>query len=1440
MHWQYQQIGRTNFWDSQTRDLQLASSQALGSLISDICLAAASLVVAFYYCWQLTLVLLATVPVSFVALKLIGRGLDQTIQAQQHALSYASKYISAAVAAVDLVKVYNGFDNEVWQYILATGEATRWFLLQARKHAMQMGYIKLWMVSLYVAGFWVAVYLVGHGSTTAGKGLTTFYAALTALQTVEGLAPQWLVMVKGMSAGRSLRSMLLMKSSGRGADRNYRPQTCFGDVQLKNVSFAYPTNQSRIVLERSSFFFPAGEITFLVGPSGSGKSTISKLILNLYEPLTGHVLVDGRTVQILDSEWVRSNITVVQQASVLFNDSLFMNVALGGRNPSDVTKEQVEMACDIAMLQSTLANLPEGLDTTLGRGGYNLSGGQRQRVALARARLRDPPVLILDEITSGLDPTSRLLIMETIRVWRKGKTTIFITHDVSEIESEDYVYVLDKGTLVQEGFQKDLATYDTGVFASLVASIPTSTSTSTDSTKTPVSQLPKKIDRETIYTTSRLSSIVPQHDNNSLLRVGGPFNTALGEGTRRSTILHEKEMWTTLIDRKSQAHNRKSDVGSNDTRWQTHIEPLPDKPGQHYGSRSNYASRKRSSLDIVEEVGQTTRARRPSVLTKDLVSTGQKCGTEAGQPQYIAPTDASTMAKPSRVRVSAYKIVSTAWPVLNKSDRIRAAAGITTCLMTAACNPTFSYVFAQLLAAFWAPASQMAFKGQTWAIFLAVIAIVDGFAVFSAYYLMEHVGQAWVTSLRIEAFKRILSQPKHFFEKERNSPAHIVETLDRCAEETRNLVGQFVPTIIIVVVMMSSALVWSLVISWRLTLVTLAATPAVYLSIALSTLISTRWEAENNVAAERTALVVDETFSNISVVKALTLEKFLTSKHGQSVDDAFRIGVKKAIWTGVLFGLNHGMSWWLTALVLWFATILLTSATTTLSVTDTIQVINLLLFSMGTAMMMLQSIPQLAQAKANAIQILYYATLSYRNSHEGRGDGRAPTPFPIEMRNLQFAYTSSSESDRSSGSTLTPTKVLKNMTLWIDQGDCVAIVGPSGGGKSTIANILLRIHEPLTYPAAAAAAAAPPSYEEGFGHEGDDNRPLHGGRSNYLRAPLSYGYVPAEELSTPALRTHMASVPQHPFLFPTTIRENILYGLHPDSPYRERGAVMTAAKMAGAHDFIVSLEDGYSTVVGEGGQGLSGGQMQRISIARALVRRPKLLVLDEPTSGLDAESAKGVRAAIRDIAGRQNRAEEDRKDNDDMAVVVVTHSEEMMKMAGSIVVVDQGTVVEEGGYDDLLARRGRFAELLGAHGSENNLESTRGVLDPTSKASNKSATSSARTKTPPAPQPYANPTESQEDDNGPEEWWEEPLDDNTNTTITGTTGFTTLDTVIGAETQTPTPSSTTNYGWQHHQQHVVPNDARQDVLQRLPGPPRRIGIVRRGHGEADDGAAWRF
>lgn len=1328
---------------------------------------------------------MATIPVSVVALIFISKGLETAIEAQKRELAQASKAVTAAVTAIDLVKVYNGFDNEVWQYMKTVKRASRYFIQQARRHAMQMGYVKLWMVNLFVVGFWFAVYLVTKNLTTAGNAMTTFYAALTAFQAIEGFGPQWLVLAKGIAAGHSLQDIVLHLAEScqpvSGNKGSNRPGKCTGDIELNDVSFAYPSNPNKLVLNRSSFFFPAGEMTFLVGRSGSGKSTLSNLILKFYNPTTGSVLIDGHPAETLSDNWVRSNITLIQQSSILFNDSVFMNVAFGGRDPSRVTRDDVQAACDMAMLQSTIVGLPDGLDTNVGLGGYNLSGGQKQRLALARARLRDPPVLILDEVTSGLDPISRVLILEAIRLWRAGKTTIIITHDVSQIQSNDYVYVMDKSYLVQEGFRKHLIKDEEGMFASLATLTDgedggSATSLSTiDSNSSEISDSDSVTEMPVVK--SRLSKILAQQGSADKSRNSGLFSITLGTGTYRSTMMRAQSIWNTPVSSPTETEGGMSFHGG--VGKASEVRPRLSRKGS-----SSYRPPRRSSLAIVKERGDMTRAHRPPVLRAKADHTTQQpdLGERKGSTDYIlaefTPEDgpdhgAKKASKQSAPSLSFAKIFSTIWPVLSPQERARAIIGLCACLVAAACNPAFSYVFAQLLSVFWGPPSQRSADGQAWAIRLTIIAAVDGTSLFVAHFLMQCVGQAWVTSLRVEALKRILAQPKEFFDKPRHSPSRIVEVLDRNAEEMRNLVGRFVPIVLIVVGMMLTAIIWSLVTSWKLTLVTLAAGPVVYAATRSNAEVSSNWEAKTNAVAAAAGSVSAETFLNIRVVRALTLESYFSCKHESAANEAFRVGVKRGIWTGMFFGLNQSMSWWLTALMLYYAMVLLTSPGSTTSVTDIMQVFDLLLFSVGTATAMLNDIPQLAQAKATAIQILYYATLSYRNSHEGRGEKRVLTPFPVEMRGLQFAYPAAK------GSKDTLRKVLRNVNLSVDQGQYVAIVGASGCGKSTIANLLLRLYEPSS-SAESDEQPRPPSVGDYF------NRFFKGQLSHQRTPPLSFAHIPASDVSTPVLRTHMALVPQHPFLFPTTIRENIAYGLHPDSPYREPSALVAAARLACIHDFIVSLPDGYSTVVGEGGVGLSGGQAQRLSIARALVRKPKLLVMDEPTSALDADGAEGVRVAIKGLI------EESRHQargggpaaaaGEKMTVVVVTHSKEMMRMAERIVVMDAGFVAEEGGYEELLARRGKFAELVGG-----------GVWMPSGKAK-----ASLKVHQQPTPARNKHELDLQEEDNDDDDdqWWESQSADITN----------------ASELKDPLDRA----------ERI--STARQDALQKLEGPPRQVDI----------------
>lgn len=190
-----------------------------------------------------------------------------------------------------------------------------------------------------------------------------------------------------------------------------------------------------------------------MGKSGSGESTLGNLLMKHYSPVQGNIVIGGHSIQGLDAEWLRQIITLVQQESVLFNETVSRNIAFG--REGTVASEDVLNAVKTADLQQTIINLPEGLETLVGSNGKSLSGSQQQRTAIARARLRDSPEVILNEATSALYQTSRLKVMEKIREWRQNKMIIIITHDVSQIRDGEYVYVLEHDSVVQEGHLKN-------------------------------------------------------------------------------------------------------------------------------------------------------------------------------------------------------------------------------------------------------------------------------------------------------------------------------------------------------------------------------------------------------------------------------------------------------------------------------------------------------------------------------------------------------------------------------------------------------------------------------------------------------------------------------------------------------------------------------------------------------------------------------------------------------------------------------------------------------------------------------------------------------------------------------------------------------------------------------------------------------------------------
>ena len=224
-----------------------------------------------------------------------------------------------------------------------------------------------------------------------------------------------------------------------------------GEIKFENLTFNF--NETRKVLENINLTIKPGEKVALVGPSGAGKTTFVRLLLRLYSPTSGKILIDGQDIAKVSQESLRKSISMVPQDPILFHRTLAENIAYGKR---DAIKKEIEQADRLAHCNEFISNLPFGFETYVGERGIKLSGGERQRVAIARAILKNAPVLVLDEATSSLDSHSEMLIQDALNNLMQDKTVIVVAHRLSTIQKMDRIIVIDNGKIIEQGSHLEL------------------------------------------------------------------------------------------------------------------------------------------------------------------------------------------------------------------------------------------------------------------------------------------------------------------------------------------------------------------------------------------------------------------------------------------------------------------------------------------------------------------------------------------------------------------------------------------------------------------------------------------------------------------------------------------------------------------------------------------------------------------------------------------------------------------------------------------------------------------------------------------------------------------------------------------------------------------------------------------------------------------------
>ena len=405
--------------------------------------------------WKITLLVLILLPVLGGLIGLVGRKLKQQNLAGQVRFGSILSNIEETIGGLRIVKAFNAEEQMERKFQYETQD------LYGIYNRMQRRYVLAHPLSEFLGTVAVAVILwvggtlimSGNSSMDASQFILFMVIFYSVIQPAKELSKTSYTVQKGMAAMERIDKILGADNPIKdAAEPKGLPAGCANSsVTLKDVSFSY--DGERDVLSHIDLEVNPGETVAIVGQSGSGKSTLVDLIPRFWDVDRGAVMVDGINVKDLRVKDLRSLMGNVNQEAILFNDTIYNNIAFGDKN---ATREEVETAARIANAHDFIMQTENGYDTLIGDRGCRLSGGQRQRISIARAILKNPSILILDEATSALDTESERLVQDALEKLMKNRTTIVIAHRLSTIVNADRIYVLHEGKVKEVGNHEEL------------------------------------------------------------------------------------------------------------------------------------------------------------------------------------------------------------------------------------------------------------------------------------------------------------------------------------------------------------------------------------------------------------------------------------------------------------------------------------------------------------------------------------------------------------------------------------------------------------------------------------------------------------------------------------------------------------------------------------------------------------------------------------------------------------------------------------------------------------------------------------------------------------------------------------------------------------------------------------------------------------------------
>lgn len=430
--------------------MQEGVANIITGLFRDGLSAVSLLGIIFYRNWELAIISFLVIPLSVYPAQKIGKKIKSLARQGQGKMGDISAILQETFSGIKVIKAFGLEDREIDKFMTTNREMYSFSRKNIKYEALSTPLMEL-ITSLGIAGvIWVGGSSVMKGAMSAPEFFSFITAMVLVYNPVKRLISSYNTLQRSLGSAERVFEIIDEVPDIADAPDARDLGRGLGEVEFRGVSFRYNDDY---VLRKVNLKAHRGEVIALVGPSGGGKTTLVSLISRFYDPVEGAILVDDHNIRSLTLKSLMAQIALVDQETILFNDTIANNIRYGKTEASD---EDVLRAARAAFAHDFITELPDGYETNIGDRGVRLSGGQRQRICIARAILKDAPILILDEATSALDTESEQMVQAALNNLMANRTTFVIAHRLSTITHADRILVLEKGEIVETGSHEHL------------------------------------------------------------------------------------------------------------------------------------------------------------------------------------------------------------------------------------------------------------------------------------------------------------------------------------------------------------------------------------------------------------------------------------------------------------------------------------------------------------------------------------------------------------------------------------------------------------------------------------------------------------------------------------------------------------------------------------------------------------------------------------------------------------------------------------------------------------------------------------------------------------------------------------------------------------------------------------------------------------------------